>query len=365
MNNTQITSIAPGRTCLFGDHQDYLGLPIIACAIDRYIRISATANGSQQLVLDLPGINEQRTIDLNTPIGEVQKGDHLLAALKVASKKGYVPKQGFDITIQGNLPINAGVSSSSALTVAWMQFLMAASGDSRDINPAELAQLAYEAEVVEQNSPGGKMDQYTSALGNVLYLETGEVLNYEVISTPIQGLIVAESGIPKSTIGVLGHQKESALKAVWHMKAANSGFVLEKATAADIEPNLQHVPEDLRDYFVAAIKNHMVTQKALVELKKATSDLAIISGLMNEHHAILRELLKITVPRIDDMIEAALSAGAFGAKIVGSGMGGSITAIAPEDKVEAVCNAIVNAGAKTAYPVSIDAGARLLPTKAD
>ena len=42
----KITSTAPGRICLFGDHQDYLKLPIIACAINRYIKLDAIENGN-------------------------------------------------------------------------------------------------------------------------------------------------------------------------------------------------------------------------------------------------------------------------------------------------------------------------------
>ena len=37
----KIISKAPGRVCLFGDHQDYLGLPIIATTIDKEITIKA------------------------------------------------------------------------------------------------------------------------------------------------------------------------------------------------------------------------------------------------------------------------------------------------------------------------------------
>ena len=38
---SQLTISAPGRICLFGDHQDYLGLPVIACAIDRQVILTA------------------------------------------------------------------------------------------------------------------------------------------------------------------------------------------------------------------------------------------------------------------------------------------------------------------------------------
>jgi len=77
---------------------------------------------------------------------------------------------------------------------------------------------------------------------------------------------------------------------------------------------------------------------------------------MNEHHSVLKNRLKITTPKIDNMIEAALEAGAYGAKIVGSGGGGSICAIAPKEYKQRVINNILKAGAKDAYAVSITSG---------
>ena len=53
-----ITSQAPGRICLFGDHQDYLELPIIACAVDRRLRINATPNGTNQLLIQMLDLNK-------------------------------------------------------------------------------------------------------------------------------------------------------------------------------------------------------------------------------------------------------------------------------------------------------------------
>ena len=64
-------------------------------------------------------------------------------------------------------------------------------------------------------------------------------------------------------------------------------------------------------------------------------------------------ILKITTPKIDAMIEAALSAGAYGAKIVGSGGGGSICAIAPEEKQQSVVDAIKRVSKENAYLVEV------------
>ena len=79
----KIVSIAPGRTCLFGDHQDYLGLPIIACAISRNIKLTAVENGSRIFNINKPDINVKREINIDDEINEIEKGDHLLYALKV------------------------------------------------------------------------------------------------------------------------------------------------------------------------------------------------------------------------------------------------------------------------------------------
>lgn len=53
---------APGRVCLFGDHQDYLGLPIIACAINRYMAFRAIPNGKEYFEMVLPDVGQTRII---------------------------------------------------------------------------------------------------------------------------------------------------------------------------------------------------------------------------------------------------------------------------------------------------------------
>ena len=75
------------------------------------------------------------------------------------------------MTIRSKIPINAGLSSSSALTISWIQFLIAAFSE-RSTSPKELALLAYETEVIESGSSGGKMDQFTIAIGDTIFLDT-------------------------------------------------------------------------------------------------------------------------------------------------------------------------------------------------
>ena len=97
----------------------------------------------------------------------------------------------------------------------------------------------------------------------------------------------------------------------------------------------------------------MITQEALIALNEEILNYERIGALMNEHHSVLKNILKLTTPKIDKMIAAALSAGAYGAKIVGSGGGGSICAIAPEKNKQRVIDSILTAGAKDAYAVLV------------
>lgn len=361
----KIISLAPGRTCLFGDHQDYLGLPIIACAISRNIKLTAVENRLRVFNINKPDIDVKRVINIDEEIDCISDGDHMLYALRVLRRYGCIPNRGYDIEIIGTLPINAGTSSSSALVVSWVNFLIEAFGINTDVTPEVISQISFEAEVLEQGAPGGKMDQYSIGLGNIVYLETGDDFSYEVIDTPLKGLIIGESGIPKETVGLLSELRGKAGLAISRVKDNVKGFDIKKAKKEDLKMYLSHIPDDLQRYFYAAVANHDITQKAVAEFRKECPDFKKIGMLMNEHHNILKNDLKITVPKIDSMIEAALDAGAFGAKIVGSGGGGSIVVLAPQGKEKQVIQAIKSVGAKDAYEVSVDPGARIIkkPTK--
>jgi len=355
----EITAIAPGRTCLFGDHQDYLGLPIIACAINQHITLKAIENNADLFQINLPDIDQKRTIYFDDVNLALEDGDHFIAALKVLRRLNCIPNCGFNIEITGTIPINSGTSSSSALVVAWVLFLIKAFGRQTLLCPETISQIAFEAEVTEFNGPGGKMDQYSIGLGNIIYLETGKRFSYEVLKVPFSGLIMATSGIPKETISLLRRLKTNSWKSISEVKKKMPDFKIEDAKIEDLQIYLNCISDDLKPYLEAAMGNFNVTKKALNEFRKESLDMVAIGSLMNQHHHFLKNLLKITVPKIDGMINAAIDAGALGAKIVGSGGGGSIAVLSPKNKEKKIINAILVAGAKDAYTVAIDNGARV------
>lgn len=352
-----MTLRTPARVCLFGDHQDYLGLPIIACAINRYMRLEATPNFKDYFHIQLPDLGEDRKIYFNDHLKEpIAASDFFLSGLKVIQRNGATPFEGYDIQIKSTIPINAGVSSSSALVVSWMHFLIKAFRPTAIPSAEEIAQWAYEAEVVEHGSPGGKMDQYSIALGNVLYLETGSKLHFEVFEKTIPGLILVESGIPKETIGTLGNVRGKTMEAIQLIKMEFPEFELQTCSLKIAQSLVSKLPGSLQDYFLAAIENHEITQEAKKLLDNIDWDFKHLGDLMYQHHSILRDRLKVSHPKIDAFIETALQIGAYGGKIVGSGGGGCAVIIAPENRREEIIQALKKQGAKAAYSIKVSQG---------
>ena len=358
----KIVSIAPARTCLFGDHQDYLGLPIIACAINRHITLTAVENHLDYFELNMPDINQKRIISLQESLENIDENDHFLSAIKVLKRYNCIIDKGFTVDIKGTIPINSGTSSSSALVVAWVQFLIKAFGDDDLLKPEIISQIAFEAEVLEHNAPGGKMDQFSIGLGNIIYLETGEKFSYKLIKKSFNGLIMAESGVPKDTVGLLHRLKTNSWKAINEVKKYIPDFEIQSCDFQQKNHYLSFMNDELKPYLRAAIGNYEVTKKALKEFEKENLDIKKIGDLMNEHHHYLNNDLQITVPKIDTMIDAALNAGAYGAKIVGSGGGGSIAVLCDENNQLNVIEALKKVDTKNVYPVSVERGAYIKET---
>ena len=349
---------APGRVCLFGEHQDYLGLPVIPAAIDRYITIQAAPQTAQFLSVEMPDIQQFRQLSLDSVFRELAPRDYLSSGMKVLQERGIHPKGGYEVLLQGNIPISAGTSSSSALVVAWLVFLLAASDNQNLIVAEKLAQLAYSAEVLEHNEPGGMMDQYAIAYGGVILIESLQnQFKVTRLAQNLDGLVLGDSKSPKETIKGLTHNRSCVEKAVAEIRRFISDFHLVNAVPADLPSLLDHVNPELHPYLVATVENHAITRAAIEEFKSGNPDMRKLGNLMNRHHSQLRDHLNISTNKIEKMIAAALDAGALGAKINGSGGGGCIVALSP-GRQKAVVAALQNLGVE-AWPLSIAEGGSL------
>ncbi len=346
----------PARICLFGEHQDYLNLPVISAAVNLYMRVVAEREKERVATFFLADFDKREEFELSFPIPYEKERDYLRSVFNVLHREGIKFKWGINAVISSQIPINAGASSSSALVVSLVKLLLELADDPRKNFPEIIAELAYKAEVAEFNEPGGKMDHYTCAMGGILFLDfsTGKV---EKLRGTLPGFVLANSLEPKDTKGILSRVKNGQIQAVRELERLYPEFDLRKTTFEEVKDAIRKLPCDLQPYAEAAVRNRELTWKARELLKKEEIPHQQLGELLLEHHRILRDLLKVSTPTIEQMMEAAMKAGALGGKINGSGGGGTMFVYAPGKEKE-VKEAIESLG-KPAHIVEITEGATL------
>ena len=347
-----VTLQVPARICFFGDHQDYLGLPVIAGTIDRFIQLLAVPNTTHNFIIALEDINNTVTIALDESLENIKEGDYFRSAMAVVKEYGFRFNQGHTITIRGNIPINAGLSSSSALTVAWIRFLIASQEGIKQVNDEEIGRWAYSAEVEYFDQPGGLMDHFTIAQRGLLYIDT-QTGSTERLKNRLGQLVVAESGIPKRTLSVLKNARIFAQNAVTAVRKAHPEFALLSATEDDYLSYKDLVDPRYHHHWYAAIHNYEITKQAKASLTKTTDSCKELGLLMDQHQHILQNQIQNTPQPMIAMMDAARKAGALGAKTVGSGGGGCMVAMVNEDKKDQVIAAFLKSGATKAYEVNL------------
>lgn len=348
---------APGRICLFGEHQDYLNLPVIACAISLRISISGHRTPGNRIELHLPDLGTEEVFTLADSFPYVRERDYFRSAFNILRRQGVRFSDGITGTVRGEIPINAGTSSSSAMVVAWINFLAKMSDQCLTYAPEESARLAHQAEVLEFSEPGGMMDHYASALGGVLFLEFSPHVSAERIHAHIGTFVLGDSREPKDTVSILARVKHGLIEILKRERVRNPGFSFRELSDAQMQETEAHLSREEFNLLKGTRRNYQITLSARESMQQRELDPEHLGRLLNEHHAVLRDTLRISTPKIDRMIDAALAAGAYGAKINGSGGGGCMFAYAPANPQE-VAAAIAEKGGIT-FIVEVDDGVRI------
>ncbi len=358
---------APGRICVFGEHQDYLGYPVIAAAINRYIYITgAPGDYSSHLPffhITLPDVLPGRPVRITIPpqdelLSYREERDYLRSGINVAKKRGVRWSECWDVLIRGDIPINAGASSSSALNIAWLSFLFAAAG--HPLSQEERAMLGYQAEVAEFCEAGGQMDHFASSCGSMIYIEATPTFKATPLTIPLQGFVLGNSCKKKDTINDLKKIKAWAMNGFAHLREIYPSFDPKTSTIADITSFLPSLAPDEARIVYGSLSTRDLTCQGIALLGNGTMEQNIefhqkLGGLFTAQHAILSQYIRNSLPCLDEMVTIACQAGAFGGKINGSGFGGTMFAYAP-GREQAVVQSLVDHGYE-AYPIEIVSGA--------
>ncbi|PMJ92598.1 galactokinase [Vibrio sp. 10N.261.55.A7] len=334
---------APGRVNLIGEHTDYNDGFVLPCAIN-YQTVVAAAKRDDNIVrvISVDYGNAIDEFDVTTEIDFLQDkmwANYIRGVVKYLRERGFEFK-GADISVSGNVPQGAGLSSSAALEVVIGQTFKELY--QLDISQAEIAlngQLA-ENEFVGCNC--GIMDQMVSAEGqeNHAMLLDCRSLETTAVSMPEEMVVVIinsnkQRGLVDSEYNTRREQCEQAARQ-FNVKALRD-VTLEQFNA--------HV--DQLDETVAKRARHVISENArTLEAAKAlaSGDIKRMGVLMQESHASMRDDFEITVKEIDLLVEIVkdVLGEEGGVRMTGGGFGGCLVALVPPEKVEEVKQAIEN-----------------------
>ena len=285
---------APGRVNLIGEHTDYSGGLVLPVAIQLGVRLRVTGDAEAiELGSDRFGPAAPLAADGS---GEAAGWSRYVLAVAAELDALGRPPVGLRGELTSDLPAGAGLSSSAALEVA-VALALCDVADWR-VEPLELAEACRRAEFRAVGAPVGILDQAASLLGrrgHAVLLDCG-TLEHRLVRVPEEAaLVVADSGVE--------HSHET------------SGYAQRRAELeAGMEQRVRHVRTE----------NERV--RAFVDALEH-DDLPAAGRLLVQSHASLRDDYEVSVPELDRLVERACASGAYGARLVGGGFGGSILAL--------------------------------------
>ena len=358
---------APGRVNLIGEHTDYNEGFVLPFALPLRTAVAAARRDDHVLCIrSCQRAGEGMSISLEALVpGAVEGWAAYVAGVVWSFRQAGHRVEGVDLVVDGAVPAGAGLASSAAIECA----VALALADLHDIAvaPASLARVAQRAENDFVGVPCGLMDQMVSMLataGHALFFDTRSGATEQI------GFDPAAAGL---TLLVLNtHAKHS------HARGAYADLRQACATAAARlgVAALRDVSTERLDEALAALAGapllarkvrHVVTENArtvrTAELLRQ-GRLAEIGPLLTSSHASLRDDLEVSTPALDMVVDAAMRAGALGARMTGGGFGGCAIALVADGLAPAIVEEVRREAlargfsAPTAMPAVPSAGAR-------
>lgn len=338
------TGSAPGRVNLIGEHTDYNGgfaLPL-AIPARTTARVRSRDDGVVVAASTAPGTRPARFAVDSSP-GEVTGWAAYVAGVFWALRDAGHDVPGADVTIDSTVPSGAGLSSSHALEVAVAVTLNDLHG--LGLDRTTLALLVQRAENHYVGAPTGTMDQMAS-----LYGQEGHVILFDAKSMTAQPVPcdLPAAGLSLVVVDTRVHHEHTgggygARRATCEQAAERLGVETLRDVQGDAVDDVLGKLDD--DVMVRRVR-HVLTENArvldTVALLRA-GRAAEIGPLLTASHVSMRDDYDITVAEVDLAVEAALDAGALGARMTGGGFGGSVIALAPAEAADRVGDAVRSA----------------------
>ncbi|BDV32024.1 galactokinase [Microbacterium terricola] len=348
---------APGRVNLIGEHTDYNEGFVLPFAIEHRTTVALTARDDRRIRVTSTFDPEPAEVSIDT-LAEIFPADReqvpewtrypLGVAWALLQATGADAVSGVDLDISSTVPVGAGLSSSAAIEGATASALNDVWG--LGLDRVALAKVGRTAENEAVGAPTGIMDQMAAMLGRA---DAAIFLDCRSLEAQVIDLGFAAAGLELLVMDT-------------HVKHAHStGGYGERRASCELGARIMGVPA-LRDLSVADLDRaqglmddvtfrrvrHVVTENQRVLDTVATlaeEGPDAIGPLLLASHASMRDDFEISVPELDTAVEAAMSAGAIGARMTGGGFGGAAIALVRHADAERVTDAVAAAFAERGF----------------
>lgn len=334
---------APGRVNLIGEHTDYNDGFVLPLGLPLEIRVAAARRDDRLLRM---ASRQADDVVVETPLdglapGAVDGWAAYVAGTAWSLVVDGVDVPGADLLVDGEMPRGAGLSSSAALECATAGALLDLAGETR--SPATVALLAQRAENDFVGMPCGVMDQFASThaqAGHLLLLDTRslevEQIPFDLAAEGLELLVVDTRAPHRLVDGEYAARRRSC------EEAARLLGVPALRDVDDLDAALRALPDETLRRRV----RHVVTENGrvldVVALLRA-GDVRGIGPLLTASHVSLRDDYEVSCAELDLAVDAALAAGAHGARMTGGGFGGSAIALVEASSTAAVRDAVLAA----------------------
>jgi galactokinase len=339
---------APGRVNLIGEHTDYNEGFVLPFALPYRTTVEASLVDSALWTVWSAQIGETVTFGPDDLVpGGVDGWAGYVAGIVWALRRFGFETGGARLAVSSDVPVGSGLSSSAALECAVLTALVELGG--LDLPPQDRPRLAQAAENGYVGVPCGIMDQSASTLcreGHALFQDCRTLAVEHIPFAPAaDGLtvLVVDTKAP--------HQHTDNEYAVRRRSCEQAAELLGLPALRDVT-DLDAALAALPDEVTRRRVRHVVTENqrvldtvALLRAGKVRQ----IGPLLTASHASMRDDYEITVPEVDTAVQAALAAGAYGARMTGGGFGGCVLALVDTPAAETVATAVAEAFADRGF----------------
>jgi len=337
----RITTYAPGRAELLGNHTDYNDGYVLAVAVDFGTTLTGHARSDRTIRLSSRELKKSEQADLDKLATEkVADWSRYTFGVVDQFRRNELPVGGFEADISSNLPMGAGLSSSAALENASVLFLLQAFGGKLDA-----LQMAKFSQMAEHDFVGvrcGLLDQIASLMSGAGHATFIDFRTLEVQQVPLSdhvSIVIANSNVKHALVGGEYNQ----------LRADCETAARELKVHALRDASLELLTEQ-RSLLADRIYRralHIVGENTRV-LAGANAlrrgDVAHFGELMYASHESSRFNFENSCAELDQLVEAARKIpGIYGARLSGGGFGGATINLVERSREEEVVKALTRA----------------------